>query len=220
MRRQTLTFLALYSASYVAIILIGIFLNPAPLANVFGLLALLCYIATLLPSLLKAVFPTIKGNKTLLWLLKYRRYLGVAAFCLGANHGVLLIIEKQLNLLDWHLYIHSFTGISTLAIFITLTVTSNNESVKILKRNWKKLHQLTYLAIFTLSWHILDKMSGHWTYLTPLAVLLTATILILFMRRKWLEAFSPQTVPMLKQQPAKLPENSDTRISGFNSHLF
>lgn len=186
-RPHALIFSALYSTSYIATILIGTFLNPAPLANIFGFLALLCYTATLLPSLLKAVFPTIKGNKTLMWLLKYRRHLGVAGFCLGANHGILLIIERHLNLLDWHTYIHSFSGMSILAIFTVLAVTSNDESVKHLKKNWKKLHQLTYLAIFLLPWHILVKMSGHWTSLTLLTVLLTIFILILFISRKWLE---------------------------------
>lgn len=199
LRPHALMFLALYCASYIVTILIGIFLNPAPLANILGLLALLCYIATLLPSLLKAVFPAIKGNKTLMWFLKYRRHLGVSAFCLGANHGVLIIIERHLNLLDWHTYIHYFQGIITLAIFTLMAFTSNDESVKTLKKNWKKLHRLTYLVIFILPWHILDKMSGHWTYLTPLAVLLTLGILILFMRRKWLEIFEPKLAPKLNQ---------------------
>lgn len=197
MRPHALMFLAWYLASYIVTILIGIFLNPAPLANIFGFLALLCYVATLLPSLLKSIFSVIKRNKFLVWLLKYRRKLGVAAFCLGANHGVLLILERQANLLDWHTYIHYFQGLTTLAIFIILTVTSNDESVKMLKNNWKKLHQLTYLAIFILPWHILDKMAGNWTYLTPLAVLLTLLIMILFLRRKWLELYG---VVMLRKE--------------------
>jgi sulfoxide reductase heme-binding subunit YedZ len=196
-------YLALYCASYIAAILIGIFFNLAPLANILGILALLCYIATLLPSLLRAIFPASKGNNTLMWLLKYRRHLGVAAFNLGANHGILLIIERHANLLDCHTYTHYFQGISTLAIFTILTVTSNDESVKILKKNWRKLHQLTYLAIFILPWHILDKMSGHWTYLTPLAVLLTLVILILFLRRKWLEIFESKPAPKLKTKPVE-----------------
>ena len=196
-RPHALRFLAVYCASYIATILIGIFLNPAPLANILGFLALLCYIATLLPSLLKAVFPAIKCNKTLMWFLKYRRYLGVSAFSLGANHGVLIIIERHLNLLTLRTYIHYFQGITTLAIFTLMAVTSNDESVKILKKNWKKLHRLTYLVILSLPWHILDKMSGHWTYLTPLAVLLMLGILILFMRRKWLEIFEPQSPQQL-----------------------
>jgi methionine sulfoxide reductase heme-binding subunit len=164
-----------------------VFLAPAPIANIFGFLALLCYVATLIPSLLKTVFPPVKSTKILIWLLKYRRYLGVTTFCLGGNHGFLLIFEKHLSLFDLYTYIHYFQGILTLAIFTLLAATSNNESVKYLKKKWKKLHQLTYVAVFSLPWHILDKMSGHWTYLTPLAILLTIITLVLFARKKYLE---------------------------------
>jgi sulfoxide reductase heme-binding subunit YedZ len=62
-----------------------------------------------------------------------------------------------------------------LFIFTTLAITSNDWSVKKLKKNWKKLHQLTYLVIFLLPWHILDKMSANWSYITPLSVLLSFT---------------------------------------------
>lgn len=204
MRPQALMFLALYCASYIVTILIGIFLNPAPLANILGFLALLCYIATLVPSLLKAIVPAIKRNKSLMWLLKYRRNLGVAAFCLGVNHGVLLIFERHINLLDWHTYIHYFQGITTLGIFTILTVTSNDESVRTLKSNWKKLHQLTYLAIFILPWHILDKMSGNWTYFTFLAVLLTLFILILFLLRKCLKLYKLVMLRFSEMSKAKV----------------
>lgn len=196
-RPHALIFLALYAACYIATILVGIFLNPAPLANIIGLLSLLFYIATLLPSLLKAVFPAFKGNKILMWLLKYRRHLGVAAFCLGANHGIFLIIERQLNLLDWHTYVTCFEGISTLAIFTILAVTSNAESVNKLKENWKKLHQLTYLAIFIMPWHIIEKMSDHWDRITPFAVLLTIVVFIFFIKRKWQETFLTFSVKSL-----------------------
>ncbi len=187
MRTQILVFLILYSVSYIATWLLGLFFNPAPVANLLGFLSLLCYISTLLPSLLKAIFPALKKDKTLNWLLKYRRHIGIAAFGFGVNHGILISIERKLDLLDWHTYIHYFQGISVLTIFTLLAVTSNDESVKKLKKNWKKLHQLTYLVIFLLPWHILDKMSMNWTYLTPFAVFLTTTILLLFIRRKWLE---------------------------------
>lgn len=193
MRTQVLVFLLLYALSYIATLLLGLFLKPAPLANLLGFLALLCYIATLLPSLLKAIFPALKKDKTLNWLLKYRRHIGVAAFGFGMNHGILLAIDRQLDFLNWHTYIHYFPGISTMAIFTLLTFTSNDECVKALKKNWKKLHQLTYLAIFILPWHILDKMAMHWTRLTPFGVLLTIVLLILFARRKWLEIANSKT---------------------------
>lgn len=185
MRKQSIIYVLLVLATYPISLLIALFLKPAPIANILGFFALICYIATLLPSLIKLVFPTTKKNKTLAFLLKYRRHIGVAAFSLGLNHGVLLIIKLNLNLWEPYTYIKYFQGFSTLTIFTLLAFTSNDQSVKNLKTKWKKLHQLTYLAIFILPWHILDKMSGHWTYITPIAVSLTIEIAGLFIIRQY-----------------------------------
>ena len=190
MRKQSIIYVLLVLATYPISLLLGLFLKPAPIANILGFFALLSYIATLLPSLIKLVFPTTKKNKILALLLKYRRHLGVAAFSLGLNHGVLLIIKLNLNLLEPQTYIKYFQGFSTLTIFTLLAITSNDQSVKNLKTKWKQLHQLTYLAIFILPWHILDKMSGRWTYLTPVAVLLTIGIAGLFIIRNY-KLFTP-----------------------------
>lgn len=185
MRKQSIIYVLLVLATYPISLLLAFFLKPAPIANILGFFALLSYIATLLPSLIKLVFPTTKKNKILSQLLKYRRHIGVAAFSLGLNHGVLLIIKLHLNLFEPHTYIKYFQGFSTLCIFTLLAFTSHDQAVKNLKTKWKKLHRLTYLAIFILPWHILDKMAGHWTYITPVAVLLTTAIAILFIVRQY-----------------------------------
>lgn len=184
MSKKVIIYLSLILAIYPTSLLLAFFFKPAPVANIIGFFALLVYIATLLPSLIKAVFPSTRKNKFLAWLLKYRRHLGVAAFSLGLNHGILFILKLQLNLLDFHTYIRSFHGFSTLTIFTFLAFTSNDEAVKKLKFKWKKLHQLTYLAIFILPWHILDRMSGHWTYITPVVVLSSLGIVGLFIIRQ------------------------------------
>ena len=100
------------------------------------------------------------------------------------------MIKLNLNLWEPQTYIKYFQGFFTLIIFTLLAITSNDQSVKNLKSNWKKLHQLTYLAIFILPWHILDKMSGHWTYITPIAVLLTTGIATLFIVRQYKSKFN------------------------------
>lgn len=185
MPKQFIIYILLVLATYPISLLLAFFLKPAPIANILGFFALLSYIATLLPSLIKLVFPATKKNKFLIQLLKYRRHIGVAAFSLGLNHGVLLIIKLHINLFAPHTYITYFQGIITLSIFTLLAFTSHDQAVKNLKSKWKKLHQLTYLAIFILPWHILDKMSGHWTYITPIAVFLTTGIAILFIVRQY-----------------------------------
>jgi len=183
-RKQVWLFLGLVLSSYIASCMITLFFDPAPLANILGFLALISYAVTLLPGMLRVVFPTLKKNSSLIWILKYRRHIGVAAFGFGLNHGALLILDLQLNLLDWRTYIHYFQGFSLLTIFTVLAITSNDWSVKRMKANWKKLHYLTYLSIFFLPWHMLDKMAGNWTRLTPIGMAITLVLIILFIRRK------------------------------------
>ena len=72
-------------------------------------------------------------------------------------------------------------------IFTLLTVTSNDWSVKKLKKHWKQLHQLTYLAMVLLTWHVWDKMMGHWTWVTPISLILIGLIDLMFIWRKWIE---------------------------------
>lgn len=192
--QKNFIYLILVLLTYPVSLILALFLKPAPIANILGFFALLSYIATLLPSLIKLVFPATKKNKLLAWLLKYRRHLGVTAFCLGLNHGLLLILKLKLDLFALHTYIKFFQGFSTLSIFTLLAFTSNDEAVKNLKSKWKKLHQLTYLAIFILPWHILDKMSGHWTYITPIAISLTIGIATLFIIRQYKSKFKPPQI--------------------------
>ena len=157
-------------------------------------------------SIVKTVFPASQKSNILRWLFKTRRQFGVAAFSFGLNHGVLLIIERHLSLSDPHTYIKYFQGVSTLLIFMLLAITSNDWSVRNLKSNWKKLHQLTYTAIFLLPWHILDKMGMQWTHLTPIAVLITIVTLILFIQRKNIEQIESICKQQINKQKANQQE--------------
>jgi methionine sulfoxide reductase heme-binding subunit len=162
MRKHVLMYLAIFGSVYAIALAISL-LTELPFSNLLGCLALISYLCTVSPSLAKAFFPHWKRNKPLNWLLRYRRYVGVSSFSLALNHGVLQIIERDLNLLDLSTYLHYSQGFSMLLILTLLAFTSNDESVRSLKRNWKQLHSLTYLIILILPWHILDKMDGHWT---------------------------------------------------------
>ena len=70
-----------------------------------------------------------------------------------------------------------------------MAVTSNQESQKKLGiANWRKLHHwLSYIGLFTLSWHVLAKMSGHYTIFTWLSLVLLTTISLLYSLRKDVE---------------------------------
>lgn len=185
--KQSLIFLALCLTSYVAFVLLALYFRPVTLANFLGCLALIIYMATLAPSILRIVYPNLRSNKILTWLLKRRRHIGIASYVLASNHALLMVIQKNINLLTLDTYLHYFQGIFMFFIMTLLAITSNDWSVKKLKKNWIRLHQLTYIIIFVLPWHILDKMSPRWSYLTPLGLLMTFLCIYLFIKRKILE---------------------------------
>lgn len=174
-------------------------MDTAPLANFLGFLALSAYVATLLPTTLRIVVPQTKKNSLLKLLRKYRRQIGLIAFAFAFAHGWLLIAKRNIDLFDFHTYWVYIQGVVILMIFTLLALTSNNWSIRKLKKNWKKLHSLTYLGMFLLIWHIWDKMSAHWSYLTPVGLLLLIAIIALFIWRKRLEQL-PKSPPSSKSE--------------------
>lgn len=160
-------------------------MDSAPLANFLGFLALGSYIATLLPSILRIVFPQTRKTIIRQFLLKYRRQFGLIAFAFAIAHGWLLIVKRNIDFFDLDTYWVYIQGVATFLIFTLLAVTSNNWSMRKLKCNWKKLHSLTYLAMFFLAWHVWDKMSAHWSFLTPISLVGLIVIILLFIGRKW-----------------------------------
>ncbi len=162
-------------------------LDRPALAHILGLLALVSYVITLLPTLLRIVFPKTRQTGIPKFLLKQRRIVGIIAFVFAVGHGFLLARQRSIDFLDFKTSWIYIQGVVTFIIFALLTLTSNEWSVKKLKKNWKKLHQLTYVAIFLLTWHVWDKMSGHWTYVTPIAMTLMSGTTVLFLVRRWME---------------------------------
>jgi methionine sulfoxide reductase heme-binding subunit len=185
--KKALVFLFASIVSYAACLFLALFLQPASFANLAGFLGLIVYLVTIIPSIFKIVFPKIRSHTGLKWLLKHRRYIGITAFVLSSNHGLLMTIQMHINFSNPYTYIHYFQGISMMFIMTLLAITSNDWSVKNLKKNWKNLHKLTYLIIFILPWHVLDKMYGHWSYLTPFSVIFSLLFLALFIKRQKLE---------------------------------
>ena len=82
------------------------------------------------------------------WLLQRRRYFGVAAFTYAALHAVVyldrkagsgLVLQEARDFSMW-------SGWLALAIFVPLAMTSNDASLRWLRRSWKKLHRWIYPA--------------------------------------------------------------------------
>lgn len=181
-------------------------MDTAPLANILGFLALISYIVTLLPTILRIVFPQTKQTGIPKLLLQHRRTIGILAFVFAFAHGYILVQKRNFDFFDLKTSWVYIQGVVTFTIFTLLAITSNDWSVKKLKKNWKRLHQLTYLAMFMLTWHVWDKMSGHWTYLTPIGIVAISTITVLYLVRMWMEhQGKAQKSKKGKATPAKLP---------------
>ena len=174
--KKTIIFISIFLAIYIVIVILFSLLFPDFLDNALGFVALVGYLLTLIPSLLRKLF-NLKNNLLNNWLLKYRRYIGVASFGFAVNHVVASINISDLG--DINKCSRYRIGLLLIFILGLLTFTSNNWSVKILKTDWKKLHQLTYLVILLLPLHILDKMSGKFNYFTYIEIIGIAGVAIL-----------------------------------------
>ncbi len=159
-------------------------MNTAPIANVWGVLALGSYLATIAPSIFRIVFPETKKNSIIKYLMKNRRQIGLVAFAFSVFHGFILVEKRSLDFFDPHTYWIYSQGVFTFLIFTLLAITSNNWSMKKMKKNWKKLHSLTYVALFLLIWHVWDKMSGQWSYLTPISLIGLLILAFLYVYKK------------------------------------
>ena len=82
------------------------------------------------------------------WLVLRRRDVGVARFGYAAAHTAIYLADKAdpAIILEQAGGADLLTGWVALALFVPLAVTSNNVSVRALKRRWKRLHRLVYPA--------------------------------------------------------------------------
>lgn len=118
------------------------------------------------------------------WLLRNRRYLGVAAFAYGALHTLFYVLDK--GTLDQivgefeRLYI--WTGWLAFLIFLPLAATSMDYAVRKLGRQWKSLQRWVYAAaILTLiHWAALH----NWGEIVP-ALVHFAPLIALSAYRLW-----------------------------------
>lgn len=83
-----------------------------------------------------------------IWLMRRRRYLGVASFAYAAGHTAIYLYDKgSLTIvLNQMAQPDMLFGWLALALFMPLAATSNDISVRAMKRAWKRLHRLVYPA--------------------------------------------------------------------------
>ncbi|HEY0214571.1 MAG TPA: protein-methionine-sulfoxide reductase heme-binding subunit MsrQ [Paenirhodobacter sp.] len=114
-------------------------------------------------------------------LLRYRRAIGVTAFCYVVLH-LLGWLVLDMGLL-WSQAVSDLVrrpylifGITSLLILVPLAVTSNNASIRRLGRNWRRLHRLVYPAVALGVLHYLWQMKvvqpQGWLWLAVFVVLI------------------------------------------------
>jgi sulfoxide reductase heme-binding subunit YedZ len=110
------------------------------------------------------------------WLLRRRRAFGVAAFGYALLHLAFYVAEMETlrNILAELGTLGIWTGWAALLLMLPLALTSNDASVRALKRSWKRLHRLAYPAVVLVLVHWIIVHNGLFEALAqaaPLALL-------------------------------------------------
>lgn len=109
-----------------------------------GELSVRLLMLTLAVTPLRMLFPKARWVR---WLLIQRRYLGVASFLYAGLHTLVYLDKQDLaSVIEDNLGFEMWTGWLALLFFLLLAVTSNDRAVAWLKRRWKTLHRLVYVA--------------------------------------------------------------------------
>ena len=101
------------------------------------------------------------------WLVRQRRYLGVATFVYTVPHLVAYLVKlsDMTRILSEGIELGMLTGWIAMLIFTALAITSDNASVRKLGERWKTLHRFVYAAavLTFLHWILLafDPLQGY-----------------------------------------------------------
>jgi methionine sulfoxide reductase heme-binding subunit len=180
--------------SLFVIILIGFFVftqsrnlypQVAGFASTLGKTALLVYTLTLLPGILGRLqfLPELRPP-----LMLFRRQLGVTMFLMAITHSSLLFTIPALVLGGFslaNLPPNALFGSLALILLLPLWLTSNDTSVRKLGKWWKKIHQLTYIALLFIFLHVAVVRFSIWTGIAlTVLVLEAASWLVLWQRSR------------------------------------
>ena len=131
--------------------------------------------AMLLSPLLSLLGPRI----WLTWLIQRRRALGVAAFAYAVLHLVFYVIDMGNldDILAEFLALGIWTGWAAMLLLVPLAVTSNDASMRMLKKGWKRLQRLVYPAAILVLVHwifIHNNLGTALLHFMPLILLVAA----------------------------------------------
>ena len=101
--------------------------------------------ATLAVTPLRLIF---RKQDWAIWLMRRRRDIGVASFAYALGHTLAYLVRKGSPEFVFAEFSTPYilAGWIPFALFLPLAITSNDISVRQLKRSWKRLHRLVYPA--------------------------------------------------------------------------
>ncbi|MEM1311900.1 MAG: hypothetical protein AAGF07_00345 [Patescibacteria group bacterium] len=125
------------------------------LGKALGVGSLFSFLITTIPGTIRRF--ELKGiwRKIQVILTYSRAQWGILMFLLASSHYYIVFIYPYVSI-GQRPTIQLFTAVSAIAFYLAfpLFVTSNTWSKKRLKRNWQKLHNLTYLIIWLIFLHV------------------------------------------------------------------
>jgi sulfoxide reductase heme-binding subunit YedZ len=127
------------------LLLVGYLRDTLEFVHASGEFGARLLIVTLAVTPLGLMFP---GARWPRWLMQHRRHLGVASFCYVLLHtGVYVARQADFGkLLDDAREAGMWTAWVGLVLLLLLAATSNEWSVRLLQRGWKRLHRWVYAA--------------------------------------------------------------------------
>lgn len=143
------------------------------------------------------------------WLIRLRRPLGLACFFYAATHlAIYVALDLDYNWQEFVVELGSKpyigVGAATFALLLPLAITSTDGWMRRLKRNWKRLHTLTYpAAILAVAHFLLLSKPGVTEPLVYAAVLACLLVWRLVERQSDKPAQSDSIDGAIPERPAK-----------------
>jgi len=176
----------------VTIILVGsFFFMKLPLGTygvLAGKIAIHLFWLVSIPGIFKRFRVTGILQKIQIILMRSRRRLGILTFLLMTTHAlwVRLFFDIQESFSNFLPSLSTFErfGLIGLILLIPLFVTSNNYSVRLLKKNWKRIHSLIYVSMWLIAFHVALQGSRLFAIPTFTVAILQAVSWIYFLTTK------------------------------------
>jgi hypothetical protein len=123
--------------------------------KLLGVGALLSFVLTTIPGSIRRFGVAGVFRQIQIILTYVRAQLGILMFTLASAHYIIVFAYPYFSLGEFPPF-KWYTTFSALALFLAfpLFVTSNNWSKKYLKRNWQRLHYLTYIITWFIFLHV------------------------------------------------------------------